>query len=182
MTVRQNQQPAARLRSSLLNAHLFFLQRAILPRSTYTDLIQTLSSSNIMVKPEATSPPTSPVPVVAVPLDSSNRTTPIHAELAEIKVPDGPLPSYRYHPVTCQPIEPQDYQTELKQLEEEYKSQEDALSAQEQIAREVREKIASTQRKREEVQKSIDKKVKERDTEMKVVSKFQETKVSDIPA
>ncbi|KAJ5774376.1 hypothetical protein N7457_009272 [Penicillium paradoxum] len=136
-----------------------------------------------MVKPEVTPPaPSPPAPASAIPLDSTTRTTPIHAELAEIKVPDGPLPSYRYHPVTCQPIEPQDYQSELKELEEEYKSPEAALRAQEQIAKEVQEKIASAQRKREEVQKSIDKKVKERDTEMKVVSKFQETKVADIPS
>jgi hypothetical protein len=46
----------------------------------------------------------------------------------------------------------------------------------------VKEKIEAAKRKREEVQKSMDKKVKERDTEMKVVSKFQETKASDIPS
>ncbi|KAJ5130908.1 uncharacterized protein N7515_006947 [Penicillium bovifimosum] len=136
-----------------------------------------------MVKSEPTTPAvSSPAPASAVPLDAPTRTTPIHPELANIKVPDGPLPSYCYHPVTCQPIEPKDYQTELKQLEDEYKSREAALRAQEQIAKEVKDKIASAQRKREEVQRSIDKKVKERDTEMKVVSKFQETKASDIPS
>ncbi|KAJ5468435.1 hypothetical protein N7475_006187 [Penicillium sp. IBT 31633x] len=136
-----------------------------------------------MVKPEATPPAPSPSATAsAVPLDSSTRATPIHPEIAEIKVPEGPLPSYCYHPVTCLPIDPQDYQTELRRLEEEYKSREAALRAQEQTAKEVKEKIASAQQKREEIQKSMDKKVKERDTEMKVVSKFQETKVSDIPS
>ena len=136
-----------------------------------------------MVKPEPSPSASSPPAEAAtVPLDSTTRVTPIHPDLAEIKVPDGPLPSYRYHPVTCQPIKPRDYQTELKQLEEQYKSREAALHAQEQIAKEVKEKIETAERKREEVQKSIDKKVKERDTEMKVVSKFQETKASDIPS
>ena len=136
-----------------------------------------------MVKPEPTPPASSPpAEAAAVPLDSTTRVIPIHPDLVEIKVPDGPLPSYRYHPVTCQPIKPRDYQTELKQLEEQYKSREAALHAQEQIAKEVKEKIETAKRKREEVQKSMDKKVKERDTEMKVVSKFQETKASDIPS
>ncbi|KXG47002.1 uncharacterized protein PGRI_037480 [Penicillium griseofulvum] len=136
-----------------------------------------------MVKPEPT-PPASSLPAsdAAVPLDSPTRIIPIHPDLAEIKVPDGPLPSYRYHPVTCQPMEPRDYQTELRQLEEQYKSREAALRAQEQIAKEVKEKIETAKKKRDEVQKSMDKKVKERDTEMKVVSKFQETKASDIPS
>ncbi|KAJ5185231.1 hypothetical protein N7491_006898 [Penicillium cf. griseofulvum] len=136
-----------------------------------------------MVKPEPTPPASSiPASATAVPLDSPTRIIPIHPDLAEIKVPDGPLPSYRYHPVTCQPMKPQDYQTELRQLEEQYKSREAALRAQEQIAKEVKEKIETAKKKRDEVQKSMDKKVKERDTEMKVVSKFQETKASDIPS
>ncbi|CAG7963142.1 unnamed protein product [Penicillium nalgiovense] len=136
-----------------------------------------------MVKPEPSPPASAPTAeAAAVPLDSPTRVIPIHPDLAEIKVPDGPLPSYRYHPVTCQPIKPRDYQTELKQLEEQYKSREAALHAQEQISKEVKEKIEAAKRKREEVQKSMDKKVKERDTEMKVVSKFQETKASDIPS
>lgn len=136
-----------------------------------------------MVKPEPTPPASSPpAEAVAVPLDSTTRVTPIHPDLVEIKLPDGPLPLYIYHPVTCQPIKPRDYQTELKQLEEQYKSREAALHAQEQIAKEVRDKIETSKRKREEVQKSMDKKVKERDTEMKVVSKFQETKASDVPS
>jgi hypothetical protein len=113
-------------------------------------------------------------------LDSSIRTTPIHPDLAEIKVPEGPLPTYHYDPVTCEPIKFLDYQTMLKQLEQDYKSKEAALHAQEQIARQAKEKIETAQRKREDVQRAMDKKVKERDTEMKVVSKFQEVKASDI--
>lgn len=134
-----------------------------------------------MVKPEPTPPSSTPEPASAsVPLDSSIRTTPIHPDLAEIKVPEGPLPRYRYDPVTCEPIKILDYQTMVKQLELDYKSKEAALRAQEQTAKEVKEKIENAQRKREDVQRAMDKKIKERDTEMKVVSKFQEVKASAI--
>ncbi|KAJ6079630.1 hypothetical protein N7467_009383 [Penicillium canescens] len=137
-----------------------------------------------MVKTESTlpSPPSESASASAVPLDSPMRTTPIHFDLSEIKVPDGPLPSYRYHPVTCQPMEIHDYQSELAKLEREYSSREAASRAQGETAKELKAKIESAQQKREEVQKAIDKKVKERNTEMKVVSKFQEVKTSDIPS
>ncbi|CAI7592415.1 unnamed protein product [Penicillium bialowiezense] len=125
-----------------------------------------------MVKPESTPPISTAEPASpSIPLDSSLRVTPIHPDLAEIKVPGGPLPSYNYHPVTCEPIKPQDYPDELRQLGQEYTSREAQLRAQEQTAKE---------RKREDVQRAMDKKVKERDTEMKVVSKFQEAQPADI--
>jgi malate synthase len=79
-------------------------------------------------------------------------------------------------------METRDYQSELIKLEREYQSREAASRAQDEIAKEVRAKIQSLQQKREEVQKAIDKKIKERNTEMKVVSKFYEVKASDIPS
>ncbi|KAJ5294634.1 hypothetical protein PENANT_c006G03515 [Penicillium antarcticum] len=137
-----------------------------------------------MVKTESTlpSPPSESASASAVPLDSPMRATPIHSDLSEIKVPDGDLPSYRYHPVTCQPMEIRDYKSELAKLEREYPSREGAARAQDETVKEVRSKIESAKQKRAEVQKAIDKKVKERNTEMKVVSKFQEVKASDIPS
>lgn len=136
-----------------------------------------------MVKSESR-PPSSTAEVApaltSVPLDSPLRITPIHPDLAEIKVPEGPLPPYMYHPVTCDPIHFKDHENELHQLESEYKSKEAVLRAQEQTAKEAKEKIENAQRKREDIQKAMDKKVKERDTEMKVVSKFQEAQASDI--
>ncbi|KAJ5361061.1 hypothetical protein N7541_001905 [Penicillium brevicompactum] len=133
-----------------------------------------------MVKPES-SPPTLTAETSSpfVPLDSSLRATPIHPDLAEIKVPGGPLPSYNYHPVTCEPIKPQDYPDELEQLQQEFTSKDAVLRAQERAAKEVQEIIENAQRKREDVQRAMDKKVKERDTEMKVVSKFQEAQAAD---
>ncbi|KAJ5748358.1 uncharacterized protein N7511_010054 [Penicillium nucicola] len=141
-----------------------------------------------MVETESTlpSPPSESASASAVPLDSPMRTTPIHVNLSEIKVPDGDFPLYRYHPVTCQPMEPRDYQSELAKLEREYPSREGASRAQDEMAKEVKAKIESAQKKREEVQKAIDKKIKELNIEMKViegkvVSKYQE-KASDVPS
>lgn len=116
-----------------------------------------------------------------VPLSSSIRTTPIHADLPEIQVPGEPLPVYCYHPLTCQPIEDQDVSAELEQLRQEFPTRETALKAQEQVAKEVRQKIQEAEKKREHVQREMDKKNKQRDTELKVVSKYHQVKSSDIP-
>ncbi|KAJ5157284.1 uncharacterized protein N7482_008384 [Penicillium canariense] len=118
----------------------------------------------------------------AVPLDSPIRTTPIHPDLPEIQVPGEPLPVYSYHPITCQPIEDQDISSELEQLRHEFPTKEAALRAQEQAAKEAKRKIEEAEKKKEQVQRAIDKKNKERDTEMKVLSKYQEVKASDIPS
>ncbi|KAJ5678931.1 hypothetical protein N7462_007175 [Penicillium macrosclerotiorum] len=135
-----------------------------------------------MVKTEASllSPPSESASIV--PLDSPIRTTPIHPDLPEIQVPGEPLPVYLYHPLTCQPIEDQDTQAELEQLRHEFPSKEAAMRAQEQAAKEAKRKLEEAEKKKEQVQKAIDKKIKERDTEMKVLSKYQEVKASDIPA
>ncbi|KAJ5656735.1 hypothetical protein N7507_008685 [Penicillium longicatenatum] len=116
----------------------------------------------------------------AVPLDSPLRTTPIHPDLPEIQVPGEPLPVYRYHPITCQPIDEQDVQVELEQLRQDFPTREAALRAQEQAAKEVKRKIEEAEKKREQVQRAMDKKIKERDTELKVVSKYHQVKASDI--
>ncbi|KAJ5746399.1 hypothetical protein N7520_011581 [Penicillium odoratum] len=120
--------------------------------------------------------------VSTVPLDASLRTTPIHPDLPEIQVPGEPLPAYRYHPVTCQPIDEQDVKAELEQLRQEFPTREKALRAQEQAAKEVKRKIEETEKKREQVQRAMDKKIKERDTELKVVSKYHQAKAADIPS
>jgi hypothetical protein len=136
-----------------------------------------------MVKTETSlpSPPSESV-VPAVPLDSSIRTTPIHPDLTEIQVPGGPLPVYRYHPITCQPIDEQDVQAELEKLRQEFPTKETALRAQEQAAKEVQRALEEAEKKKGDIQRAMDKKTKERDTEMKVLSKYQEVKASDIPA
>ncbi|KAJ5183481.1 hypothetical protein N7492_001097 [Penicillium capsulatum] len=135
-----------------------------------------------MVKNEGTLPSPPSESGSAVPLDSAIRTTPIHPDLPEIQVPGEPLPTYRYHPVTCQPIEEEGVRDELEKLRQEFPSREVALRAQEQAAKEVKTKIENAEKKREQVQKAMDKKIKERDTELKVVSKYHQAKASDIPA
>jgi hypothetical protein len=131
-------------------------------------------------EPSLPSPPSETVS--AVPLNSSIRTTPIHPDLSEIRVPGEPLPSYRYNPVTCQPLDDAEIHLQLERLRREHPSQAAALRAQEQAAKEAKQRIENAERKREQVQKAMDKKIKERNTEMKVLSKYQEVKASDIPS
>lgn len=135
-----------------------------------------------MVKTEGTLPSPPSESTSVVPLDSAIRTAPIHPDLPEISVPGEPLPTYRYHPITCQPIEEQDVRSELESLRQEFPSCEAALSAQEQTAKEAKMKIEGIEKKREQVQKAMDKKIKERDIELKVVSKYHQAKESDIPS
>lgn len=135
-----------------------------------------------MAKTGASLPSPPSESAAAVPLHSSIRTTPIHPDLTEIQVPGDPLPVYCYHPITCQPIEVEDVRAQVELLRQEFPSKEMALRAQEQAAKEAKRKIEEAEKKREQVQKAIDKKIKERDTELKVLSKYQEVKASDIPS
>ncbi|PYH76434.1 hypothetical protein BO82DRAFT_296250 [Aspergillus uvarum CBS 121591] len=132
------------------------------------------------------SPPSEPTPSLTaklVPLDSPVRTTPIHELLSSIRVPGPPLQPHQYNPVTCEPIHMDDeMRAQLEQLRQEFPSPEAALKEQEQVAREIKQKMEEAEKKREEVQKAMDKKIKERYTEMKVLSKYQKVKASDIPS
>lgn len=123
------------------------------------------------------SPPTKPVP-----LESPIRTTPIHSTLPDIRVPGEPLEPHNYHPVTCAPIDTDYIRSQFEELRREYPTLDAAREAQEQVAMDVKRKLEDAEKKREEVQRAMDKKVKERNTEMKVLSKYQEVKASDIPS
>lgn len=116
-----------------------------------------------------------------VPLDSPLRKTPIHHLLPDIRVPDDPLPPDSYDPITCVPIDIDSVRPQLDQLRREYPTQEAALKGQEQAAKEAKAKIELVERKRGEIREKVDKKVQERDTEMKVLEKFKEVRASDIP-
>ncbi|KAB8278867.1 hypothetical protein BDV30DRAFT_233325 [Aspergillus minisclerotigenes] len=166
-------------------AHLEYFEQ---PQQVSADSTHILSPiEGAKMNQEPLSPPSEPTPSPTtnpVPLSSPQRTTPIHPLLPEVRVPGEPLPPHRYHPITCTQIdaESEDIRAQLEQLRQEYTSPEAALRAQEQAAREVKQKMEDAERKREDVQKAMDKKIKERNTEMKVLSKYQEVKVSDIPA
>lgn len=108
------------------------------------------------------------------------RTTPIHPHLPNIRVPGDPLPPHSYDPVSCVAIDPEGVRAQLEQLRREYPTREAALKAQEQAAREAKATIELVEKKREEIREKIDKKVKERDTELKVLSKYREVRASDI--
>ncbi|RHZ59735.1 uncharacterized protein CDV56_107936 [Aspergillus thermomutatus] len=131
--------------------------------------------------PTTTTNPPSNAPV---PLDSPLRTTPIHPSLPDIRVPGSPLKPHQYDPVTCTPIDPEtdSIRSQLDRLRAEYPSPSAALKAQEQVAKEAKRKIEEAEKKREEVQRAMDKKVKERNTEMKVLSKYQKVRGLDIPS
>lgn len=131
-------------------------------------------------------PPLSPPsePTKPIPLDSPIRTSALHDLLPEIRVPGAPLPTHKYHPVTCETIDvdADEIRSQLEQLRREYPTREAALKAQQQAAKEAREKIDQTERKREEIKEAVDNKVKERDLELKVLSKYREVKASEIPS
>ncbi|KAL6233429.1 hypothetical protein BDW75DRAFT_191592 [Aspergillus navahoensis] len=114
----------------------------------------------------------------SLPLDSPIRTTPIHELLPDIRVPSLPLPPYRYNPITCAPIDADDERVrfELDQLRKTFPTPDAALKAQEQAVRELKQKLDDAEKKREEVQRAMDKKIKERNTELKVLEKFQDGK------
>lgn len=124
-------------------------------------------------------PASSPEPPI-VPLDSPLRTAPIHDLLPDIRVPSSPLPTHRYNPITCAPIEPAVSETavrsDLEALRKEYPTPDAASKAQEQAARELKQNLEDADKKREEVQRAMDKKVKERNTELKVLEKYQDGK------
>lgn len=75
-----------------------------------------------------------------------------------------------------------DASAELRSLRKTHPTRDGALQAQTQAALDAAQRIADLRRRREEVQRAMDKKVKERNTEMKVLEKYQEVKVraSDI--
>ncbi|KAL4810707.1 hypothetical protein BDV18DRAFT_155318 [Aspergillus unguis] len=122
-------------------------------------------------------PVSSPEPAI-VPLDSPLRTTAIHDLLPDIRVPSSPHQTHRYNPVTCAVIQPADpdIRAELEALRKEFPTPEAASKAQEEVARELKEKLEDADKKREEVQRAMDKKIKERNTELKVLEKYQDGK------
>ncbi|KAL5337645.1 hypothetical protein BJX70DRAFT_399463 [Aspergillus crustosus] len=129
------------------------------------------------------SPPSEPrsSTEATVPLDSPLRTAPVHELLPDIRVPSDPLPTYRYNPVTCAVIEHEDVRSELEHLRKDFATPEAALRAQEQAARGLKQRLEDAEKKREDVQRAMDKKIKERNTEMKVLSKYQDGKSSTLP-
>ncbi|PGH17351.1 hypothetical protein AJ79_01235 [Helicocarpus griseus UAMH5409] len=118
--------------------------------------------------PEGQSQPTAE----PVPLDSAVRTTPIHPLLEEIRVPSEPLPSHHYHPVTCTPLDTAEIRSQLQSLRKEYSTSVAAVKGQEEMAKEVKRRMAEAEEKRDNLQKLMKRKTEERDTERRVFEKI----------
>lgn len=113
----------------------------------------------------------------SVPLSSSIRTSPIHPQLPEIRVPqNGTILSTHYHPVTCEPLNIEEIQPQLQHLRKDHPSMTAMLKAQEDAVKEIRQKLEEKDRKRDSIQKALDKKAKEWDVEYKILSKYQASK------
>ncbi|KAF3491661.1 uncharacterized protein GIQ15_01178 [Arthroderma uncinatum] len=112
----------------------------------------------------------------AVDLDSPLRTTPIHPLLPDIRVPSDPLPSHRYHPVTCAPLDIVELQADLQQLRKEYTTSVAARKAQEEAAKKVKRRIEEAKEKTEHIQKIMQRKTEEREMERKVFLKIKKEK------
>jgi predicted small metal-binding protein len=108
-----------------------------------------------------------------VPLNSSIRTTPIHPQLPEIRVPqNNTIPSTHYHPVTCEPLNIEEIQPQLQHLRKEHPSITAMRKVQEDAVKEIKQKLKEKDKKRDEVQKKLDTKAKEWDMEYRVISKY----------
>lgn len=117
-------------------------------------------------------------PTAPLPLNSPIRTVPIHPQLPEIRVPqDGDtIPASHYHPVTCELLHTEALQPQLQQLRKEHPSMTAMIKARDDAVKEIRQKLEEKERRRDEVQKALDKKAKEWDMEYKVLSKYQASK------
>lgn len=123
--------------------------------------------------PSPPSEPSPPPPAAdPVPLDSSIRTTPIHSLLPDIRVPSDPLLPHRYHPVTCAPLDAVKLRSELQQLRKEYPTAAAVLKAQDEAAKQVKQRMKDAAEKRDHIQKIMKTKAAERDMERRVFSKI----------
>lgn len=118
------------------------------------------------------SEPNSPQSTEPVPLDSPMRTTQIHPALPDIRVPSESLPSHRYHPVTCAPLDVLEVRSQIQELCKEYPTSVAARKAQEAAAMEVKQRLIDAEQKREDIQKTMKRKTEEREMERKVFSKI----------
>jgi predicted nucleic acid-binding Zn-ribbon protein len=76
----------------------------------------------------------------------------------------------------------EELRAKLQQLRKEHPSTTAILKAQEDAAKEIKQRMEEADRKRNEIHKVLDKKMKEWEMEYKVLSKYQATKVSNLPS
>ena len=124
----------------------------------------------------ATQTPLSPTKAhkttVVVPLDSPLRQVTIHPNLPEVKVPTSELKPHQYHPVSCEPLSPEDLQHhKLPQLQKQYTTPEAALKAQAEAIKEVKDRMAEAEKKTKEINQQMEEMEKTREIERKIYMK-----------
>ena len=110
-----------------------------------------------------------------IPLNSPSRTRPIHNLLPEVKVPNSELPATAYHPVTCEPLTPEDLTYhKFQALQKQYNTPESARVARDEAVAELRRKLEDRDRKEREIEKEITQIEKTREIERKVFERQQQ--------
>jgi hypothetical protein len=107
-----------------------------------------------------------------VPLDAPLRQVAIHTDLPQVKVPSTELKPYQYHPVSCEPFSAEDLQHhKLHQLQKQYTTPEAALNAQAEAIKEVKDRMAESEKKSREINQQMEEMEKTRELERKIYMK-----------
>jgi predicted acylesterase/phospholipase RssA len=127
-------------------------------------------TTEIPVSPTKSHKPVTSTKVVS--LDSPIRQVAIHPDLPEVKVPTGDLKPFQYHPVSCEPLSSEDLQNhKLSQLQKQYTTPEAALKALAEATKEVKDRMAESEKKTREIERKMEEMEKTRETERKVYMK-----------
>jgi hypothetical protein len=107
-----------------------------------------------------------------VALDSAVRQVPIHPDLPDVRVPSGNLKPHQYHPVSCEPLSPEDLQHhKLLQLQKQYISPDAVTRAQAEAIQEVKDRMAEAAKKTREINQQMEEMEKTREIERKIYMK-----------
>jgi predicted ribosome quality control (RQC) complex YloA/Tae2 family protein len=110
--------------------------------------------------------------MASLPLESALRQREIHPDLPQVKVPAGDLKTCQYHPATGDPFTADDLRHPLlREMLDKYSTPEAALKAQQDAAREVRQRIEESEQKIREIDKDMEEKEKMREIERKIFEK-----------
>lgn len=116
-------------------------------------------------------------PEITIPLDSDQRTTPIHPLLPMFKMPSPSTKEQRpLHPNTLEPLTDEIISTELAELRAKYKTPEAAAHARDELAAQMKTIADEVMRRRDEIDREIEKATKQRDMERRVYNKMMDAK------
>lgn len=112
---------------------------------------------------------------VTVPLDSAQRTTPIHPSLNMLKMPDQ-QDAYPVHPTTLQPLSRDLLVSYLPEIMQQYRTAQDAAVARDELARQMKTIAEENLRRRDDIDREIQNATKQRDMERRVYNKMMDAK------